>query len=48
MEKTPTNKCMLKVINRSIRKSVWNMFKINNKDIKTTSVTLFWYLYCQL
>ena len=24
------------------------MFKINNKDIKTKSMTLFWCLYCKL
>ena len=27
---------------------VWNMFKGNNKDTRTTSMVLFWCLYCQL
>ena len=26
--------------------NVWNMFKVNNKDTKTTSLTSFWCLYC--
>ena len=27
---------------------MWNMFIVNNKDIRTTSVTSFWCLYCYL
>ena len=27
---------------------MWNMFKVNHKDIKTTSITSFWCLYCLL
>ena len=27
---------------------VWNMFKVNNKDIKTTPMASFWCLYCKL
>ena len=26
----------------------WNMCKVNGKDIKTSSLTSFWYCYCQL
>ena len=26
--------------------NMWNLFKVNNKDTKTTSVTSFWCLYC--
>ena len=25
---------------------VWNMLKVNNKDTRATSLTLFWCLYC--
>ena len=28
--------------------NVWNMFKVNNKDTRATSMTSFWCLYCQL
>ena len=27
-------------------KKAWNMLKVNNKDIKTTSMTSFQWLYC--
>ena len=27
---------------------MWNKFKVNNKNTKTTSLTSFWYFYCQL
>ena len=30
------------------QKNVWNMFKVNNKDTRTTSLKSFWCLYCQL
>ena len=28
--------------------NVWNMFKVNNKDSRTTSLTLFWCFHCRL
>ena len=28
------------------RNNVWNLFKVNNKDTWTTSLTLLWCLYC--
>ena len=28
--------------------NVWNLFKVNNKDTRTASVTSFLYLYCKL
>ena len=34
-----TNKYMHKVNKRKTRKKVWNVFKVNNKDTKTTSMT---------
>ena len=30
------------------QKNVWNMFKVNTKDTRTTSMTSFWCLYWQL
>ena len=27
---------------------MWNMFKTNNEDTRTTLMTLFWYIYCEL
>ena len=27
---------------------MWNISKVNNKDIRTTPMRLFWYLYCKL
>ena len=33
---------MFKVNYRNTRKKVWNMFKVNNKATKTTSVVSFW------
>ena len=44
----PANIYLFKVSKRNTRKKVWNMYKANNKDARTTSVTSFWYLYCQL
>ena len=44
----PANIELFKVKNRNCRKKVWNMFKVNNKDTKTTSTTSFWCLYCWL
>ena len=32
----PAGIYLLKVNNRNTRKKVWNMFKVNNKDTKTT------------
>ena len=28
--------------------SLWNQLKVNNKEIKATSLTTFWYLFCHL
>ena len=36
----PANIYLPKVKNRSMRNKVWNMFKVNNKDTRTTSMTL--------
>ena len=27
---------------------LWNMFKINNKGIRTTSILLFWRIHCEI
>ena len=42
----PANIYLFKVDSRNIRKKVWNMFKVNNKNTTTTSLTLFWCFYC--
>ena len=34
---TPTNIYLLKVNNRNTRKKVWNKFKVNYKNTRTTS-----------
>ena len=39
---------LFKVSNRNTRKKMWNMFKVNNKNIRTTSVTSFWCFFCWL
>ena len=41
----PTNIYLLKVDNRNTRINVWNMFKVNDKDIRTTSMSSFWCLH---
>ena len=39
----PSNNYMFKVNNRNTRTKVWNMFKVNNKAIKTTPLEkMFW------
>ena len=43
LDMNPTNICLFKVN----KNKVWNVFKVNNKDTRTTSVMLF-YLYCFL
>ena len=30
------------------KNNVWNMFKVNNKETRTMSMTSFWFLYCLL
>ena len=37
---------LFKFINRNMRKKVWNMFKVNNNNSITTSLTSFRYFYC--
>ena len=37
----PAGIYLLKVNNRNTRTKVWNMFKINNKDSKTTPMASF-------
>ena len=37
----PADTDLLKVNNRNIRTKVWNMFKVNNKDTKTTPMRHF-------
>ena len=44
----PASIYLLKVNNRNTRNKVWNMFKVNNKDSRMTSMTSFWCLYCWL
>ena len=34
------------VNNKNTSKKVWNMFKVNNKITRTTSMTSFWCFYC--
>ena len=45
---SPANIYLFKVTNRNPKtyKKVWNMFKVNNKNTRMTSVTLFWCFYC--
>ena len=31
---------------RKYQNNMWNLFKVNNKDSRTTSLTFFWCLYC--
>ena len=40
----PANIYLFKVNNRN-KKKVWNMFKVNSKNNKTTRMTSFWYIY---
>ena len=50
----PANIYLFIVNNRNLRKrceicsklTIKNLFKVNNKDIRTTSLTSFWCLYC--
>ena len=37
----PAGICLLKVNNRKTRAKVWNMFKVNNNDTKTTPSSVF-------
>ena len=37
---------LFKVNNRSTKKKVWNMFRVNNKNTRMTSITLLWCFYC--
>ena len=37
---------LVQIINRNMRKKVWNMFKVNNNNSITTSLTSFRYFYC--
>ena len=38
---------LLKVNNRNTS-TMWNLFKVNHKDTRTTSLTSFWRIYCKL
>ena len=40
----PTNIYLFKAGNENTRKKMWNMFKFNNKNTRTMSLTLFWCL----
>ena len=42
----PANIYLFKFSNRNVE-MVWNMLQVSNKDTRTTSVTLFWCLYCE-
>ena len=45
----PADIYSFKVNNRNTKKKVWNMFKVNNKNIRMTSLmslTSFWCFYC--
>ena len=35
-------------LTREFQNNVWNLLKVNNRDIRTTSVKSFWCLYCKL
>ena len=43
----PANIYLLKV-NRNTKKKVWDMFIVNNKNTRTTSMVAFWCFYGQL
>ena len=43
----PANIYLFKFSNRNVE-MVWNMLQVSNKDTRTTSMTLFWCLYCEL
>ena len=44
----PASSDLLKVKNRNSRKKLWNMFKVNDKDTRTISMTSLWCFYCWL
>ena len=37
---------LLKISNKKLEQSVLNMFKVNNKDTKTTPMASLWCVYC--
>ena len=41
VENTPISSYLLQVINGNYKKNVWNLFKINNKETRTTLSTSF-------
>ena len=48
-QRTKINRIYLvKVTNRNTRIKVWNMFKVNNKNTKTTPMASFWCFYWEL
>ena len=42
----PAGIYLLKDNNINTRTKVWNMFKVNNKATKMTTMASFWWLYC--
>ena len=48
MDTTQVRFTCSKTIIETLAKKVWNMFKVNNKNTRTTSLTSFWRFYCLL
>ena len=42
----PANIYLFKVDNKILEKGMKNMFKFDNKNTRTTSLTSFWCFYC--
>ena len=48
MDTTQVRFTCSKTIIETLAKKVWNMFKVNNKNTRTTSLASFWRFYCLL
>ena len=44
----PNRHCLVQNKQWKYQNNVWNPFKVNNKNTRTTAVTSFWCCYCQL
>ena len=47
-QSNPSRHLLIQSQQRKHQNNVWNLFNVNNKDIRTTSLTSFWCLYWYL
>ena len=47
-QSNPSRHLLIQSQQRKYQNNVWNLFNVNNKDIRTTSLTSFWCLYWYL